>query len=115
MHQFPELQASFVQRTYRHLAALEDQIVLLGRMTAKEKIVRFLLRYSAGYQDAKPGAGRHIDLPMTRTEIADFLGLTTETVSRVLTSLAGDKLITVHLSHSVRLIDVDSLRRISGG
>lgn len=113
-HQFPELQAALIERSYRHTTLLEDQIVLLGRMTAREKIVGFLLKYGAGACRAKVNAGQHIHLPMTREEIADYLGLTTETVSRVLTSLAREKLITVGISHSVHLIDVESLKRISG-
>jgi len=112
-HQFPELQTSLMERSFRHAAILEDQLVLLGRMTARERIVRFLLRYGAGPEDTKASAGRHIHLPMTRTDIADFLGLTSETVSRVLTSLARENLITVSVSHSVRLINVELLRRIS--
>ena len=53
-------------------------------------------------------------VPMTRTEIADFLGLTTETVSRVLTSFAREKLVAIDLSHSVRLLNIDLLRKIAG-
>lgn len=111
---FPQLQTRLLEMSYRYLAASEDQIFLLGRKTAREKIASFLLRFSEKFDRDISIKDRRISLPMTRTEIADFLGLTTETVSRVLTSLARDKVITVDLSHSVRLLNVDLLRHISG-
>ena len=114
MYLFPQLQTRFLQMSYRHLAASEDQIFLLGRKTAKEKIVSFLLRYSRDSDRNRVEKYQHVELPMTRTEVADFLGLTTETVSRVLSRLAREKLITVGMSRSIRLIDIDSLKRISG-
>ena len=114
MSQFPQLQARFLQMSYRDLASWEDQIFLLGRKTAREKIASFLLRYGRDPRRNEIEKYRHIDLPMTRTEIADFLGLTTETVSRVLTRLAREKVITVGTSRSIRLTDIDSLRHISG-
>ena len=55
-----------------------------------------------------------INLPMTRTEIADFLGLTPETVSRVLTGLAREKIITVGVSHTLCLLNPGLLQHISG-
>lgn len=111
---FPQLQARLLQMSHRQLAASEDQIFLLGRMTAREKIVSFLLKNSRDLDRNRVERCQRIELPMTRAEVADFLGLTTETVSRVLTKLAREKLITVGMSRSIRLIDIDSLRRISG-
>jgi CRP/FNR family transcriptional regulator len=111
---FPQLQAKLLQMSYREQVASEDHIFLLGRKTAREKIATFLLRYSRESCQSIDGKGRHVNLPMTRTEVADFLGLTTETVSRVLTSLARENIITVGVSRSVGFIDIDSLTRISG-
>jgi len=112
--QFPHTQTRLLEMSFSHLAASEDQIFLLGRKTAKEKLASFLLRYGEKFERGMTDKSGQINLPMTRTEIADFLGLTTETVSRVLTSLARENVITVGLSHSVRLLNVDLLRRISG-
>lgn len=111
---FPQLQAKLLQISYRQLIASDDQIFLLGRKTAREKIATFLLRYSRESCQNVVNKGRYVNLPMTRTEVADFLGLTTETVSRVLTSLVRENVITVGVSRSVGLIDIESLARISG-
>jgi CRP/FNR family transcriptional regulator len=111
---FPQMQARLLDMSHRYLAASEDQIFLLGRKTAKEKVASFLLSYSEKFAQESAGSGHRMNLPMTRAEIADFLGLTTETVSRVLTGLAREKVITVGLSHSVRLLNVNLLQRIAG-
>jgi|SRR6185312_16871942 CRP/FNR family transcriptional regulator len=110
---FPQLQTRLLEMSNHYLAASEDQIFLLGRKTAKEKVASFLLSYNEKLTQESAG-GHCMHLPMTRTEIADFLGLTTETVSRVLTGLAREKIITVGLSHSVRLLNVDLLQHFSG-
>ena len=114
MNSFPQLQAQLLQMSYRHLAQSEDQIFLLGRKTAREKVADFLLRCSRDSNQNQIGKSRYVNLPMTRTEVADFLGLTTETVSRVLTNLVRENIISVGLSRSVSLVDIESLTRISG-
>ena len=65
-----------------------DHMVLLGRKTALEKVVSFLLDVAR----RRPGAEKVV-LPMQRTDIADHLGLTIETVSRTLTQMVRDGLI----------------------
>lgn len=110
----PTAQTRLLEMNYRHLVDSEDQIFLLGRKTAREKVASFLLSYGDKFSRGMGGGDQRIELPVTRAEIADFLGLTTETVSRILASLVREKIITVGLSHSVRLLNTDSLRRISG-
>lgn len=111
---YPPAQTRLLEMNYRHLMDCEDQIFLLGRKTAREKVASFLLHYGGKFGGGMGGADQRMELPVTRAEIADFLGLTTETVSRILTSLVREKIITLDLSHSVRLLNADSLRRISG-
>lgn len=110
--QFPQTQAKLLEISNRQLATAEDQIILLGRKTAREKVASFLLLYGQKFDPERTEGS--LRLPMTRAEIADFLGLTTETVSRVLTALAREKVITVGLSHTVRFLDLDLLRRAAG-
>lgn len=111
---FPEIQANLIEMNHQHLAAAENQIFLLGRKTAREKVASFLLWYREKLDQEKMSQDRRMSLPMTRTEVADFLGLTTETVSRVLTGLAREKMLAIDKSHSITLLDVASLRRASG-
>jgi len=65
-----------------------DHMVLLGRKSAREKMASFLIEIAARRANAD-----RAELPMQRTDIADHLGLTIETVSRTLTQLVRDGLI----------------------
>jgi CRP/FNR family nitrogen fixation transcriptional regulator len=69
--------------TARELERVEDHMILLGRKTALERVAAFLLRLSV----QRHASGVVIDLVMSRADIADYLGLTIETVSRTLTQL----------------------------
>jgi len=114
MQSFPQAQSKILEMCYRYLSESEHHIILLGRKTAKEKVASFLLQYGEQFGREAIQKNHHICMPMTRGEIADFLGLTTETVSRNLTSLARDNAITIGLPHSIRLLNLDLLRHISG-
>ncbi len=96
--------------TLRSLERAQDHMMLLGRKTAQEKIATFLLdmakRISA---DAA-----HFELPMLRTDIADHLGLTIETVSRTLTQFARTGLIELlPAGRSVGLCNKTALQRLN--
>lgn len=67
----------------------QDQIVLLGRKTADERVGSFILAMASRIAHSR----REIHLPMSRLDMADYLGLTIETVSRVLTRLQRDGII----------------------
>ncbi len=69
------------------LRRAHDHVLLLGRKTACEKVATFLM----GVLDRSPGTGAH--LPMGRQDMADYLGLTIETVSRMLTQLQASDVI----------------------
>ena len=95
------------------LAQAARHEVLLGRKTATERIASFLLdlrqRSGARHLRTQPLA-----LPMTRSEIADYTGLTIETVSRVLGRLRSAKIIELMGASAVRILDEDELGRLSG-
>ena len=90
-------------------SAAQDQMLLLGRKTAEERVVSFLLAIHR-----KNAPGEEIELPMSRQDIADYLGLTIETVSRTMTSLTRRGLIAPLARHTVALRKLSTLREIAG-
>lgn len=110
----PTLETALLDRATHELAAAQNQMVLLGRKTALERVASFLLDLPA--QDpARPGPVDHIHLPMTRSEIADYLGLTIETVSRALTRLKTEGVIRLVSLNDILVERSDRLRFLAGG
>ncbi|WP_293900238.1 helix-turn-helix domain-containing protein [Phenylobacterium sp.] len=66
---------------------LQDHVVMLGRKSARERVASFLMSI------AQRGPDDHADLAMGRQDMADYLGLTIETVSRMLTQLQGEAIV----------------------
>ena len=96
------------------LAAAQEQMLLLGRKTAKEKIVSFLL--NLGERATRRGQSDNpVNVSMSRTDIGDYLGLTTETVSRTFTQLKGTGLISLQPGGKVHLADTEALTDIAEG
>ncbi len=108
---FPALEKRLLAMASNELAAAQDQILLLGRKSAKEKVVSFLLNLmrQRSNEDANTVA-----LPMTRNDIADYIGLTTETVSRTISRLTDEGLIALRTPHEVVLVDLEKLRDVAG-
>jgi len=86
--------------TSRDLRRLQDHMLLLGRKSALERVASFLI----GMADRNPEDDA-VDLPMSRSDIADYLGLTIETVSRTLTQLERDHAISMSGSRHIVLHD----------
>ena len=82
------------------LQRLQDHMLLLGRKSAVERVASFLMAMAE-----RGRAGEPIDLPMARADIADYLGLTIETVSRTLTQLERDRAISMSGSRHIVLHD----------
>ncbi|HSF95250.1 MAG TPA: Crp/Fnr family transcriptional regulator [Thermohalobaculum sp.] len=90
LRESPTLEKRLLEMTLDELDAARDWMLLLGRKTAQEKIGTFLVilaRRAAALSFQEPGDGLVFDLPLTREAIADYLGLTIETVSRQITGL----------------------------
>ncbi len=85
----------------------EDHAMILARQGATERVAVFLLDYAE-----RVGTVDVIDLPMSRQDIADYLGLTIHTVSRTLSQLQADGLISARSSRQVRLLRRDRLDAI---
>ncbi len=84
------------------LEAMHEHAVLLGRMSAMERVARFLLRL-AGDVGGECDEASVIRLSMTRQEIADYLGLTIETVSRSFSELRRRGVIVLEKQDRVRI------------
>jgi len=111
---YPKLESRLLGMASHELAAAQEQMLLLGRKSAKEKIVSFLL--SLAERAARRGqSGNPIAVPMSRTDIGDYLGLTTETVSRTFTQLKTRGLISLKAGGRVDLRDLVALRNIAEG
>ncbi len=92
----PELEHKLLERTLGELDRTRRWLLLLGRMTASEKLANFLLDMSERLVPAgcsTDGPTNSFDLPFGRQQIADILGLTIETVSRRLTDFKAQKII----------------------
>lgn len=96
------------------LSIAQEQMVVLGRRNAEEKVAAFLVGLRDRRARLTGHASVHVPLPMSRQDIADFLGLTIETVSRTFTRLANDKNIVV-VPDGVRLLNVDRLEKLAAG
>lgn len=108
----PGFARRLLSATSDELRAAQDQMLLLGRKTAAEKIASFLLTVG-GCPDEADDDG--VSIPMNRSDIADYLGLTTETVSRTLTQLKGLGLIALPTYARVEFSDRDTLEKLAGG
>ena len=93
--------------TGRELQRVQDHILLLIK-TAQERVAAFLLEMSARIKSSD-----EINLPMSRQDIADYLGLTIETVSRTLTSLESNAAIALPTSRRILLRNHAALRRLN--
>jgi CRP/FNR family nitrogen fixation transcriptional regulator len=83
-------------QTMTHLQRARNHMLLLGRKNAQERIATFLLDMAE-----RLSLSGEVELPMSRQDIADYLGLTIETVSRTLTQLERDGLISIPSSRRI--------------
>jgi CRP/FNR family nitrogen fixation transcriptional regulator len=93
--------------TLRDLASAHIRTLLLGRMTAPERVAAFLLEMFERRERTKA-----LDVPMSRIDIADYLGLTVETVCRTLSIFRRDGMIAVPNPHRIELLDRPALEEI---
>jgi len=108
--QVPGFARRILAATSDELRAAQDQMLLLGRKTAAEKIASFLLKMAA-----HQGNDDEALLPMTRNDIADHLGLTTETVSRTLTRLKSRGTIALPTFERVEFRRRKELKELAAG
>jgi CRP/FNR family transcriptional regulator len=105
----PDLRPQLFAHFCDEMSAAQDQMLLLGHKSAEERIVSFLLAIHR-----RCGEGEEVELLMSRLDMADYLGLTIETVSRMMTSLARRGLIQATGRHKIALRRLRALRDIAG-
>jgi CRP/FNR family transcriptional regulator len=110
----PALEATLLARASHELAAAHDQMLLLGRKTARERVASFLMDLSVR-DPARAGLAGQVRLPMTRLEIADYLGLTIETISRTLSRLKAMGVIAQASLNELWIEQPQTLRAIADG
>lgn len=98
----------------RELSASRELLFTVSQRTAGERVASFLLALSRRQERNGQDACEFV-LPMTRSDIADFLGLTIETVSRTFTKLRGDGLIDLAQCVLVKITDMERLAELAEG
>lgn len=107
-----KLERMLLQRTMVALDDARARMLSLGRKSAEERVAGFLLEMVD--RCATGGAPDSCDLPLTRGQMADVLGLTIETVSRQLTNLKGAGLIALLTGRGVTILDRPGLAARAG-
>lgn len=113
--EFPALGQKVLDITRTELESSQDQMLLLGRKTAKEKLCSFLLSMKTKSSRLENIRKDQAYLPMSRSDIADYLGLTIETISRQFTILVKEKLISLEDSSFVKILNEDRMVIIASG
>jgi len=108
----PHLLRRLHEAATHELSLAQDHMLLLGRRTADEKVAAFLIALRERWRRLG-GSLVTIPLPMTRQDIADYLGLTLETVSRTISKLARSKMLLV-VPDGVRLLDAGRIEALAG-
>lgn len=110
----PEFGQSMLLAALAQVDRKNGQLTMLGRKRADERVASFLL----DLLDRARRRGMHtgqVELQMSRTEIADYLGLTTETVSRAFSVLREEGMIRLPKPHEVVICDLAMLREVAAG
>lgn len=109
----PHIATRMMTMALDELDASREWAVVLGRMTAREKVLSFLVslaRRNAMQQGKeRPENALTLQLPLTREALADYLGLTIETTSRQFTALRKDGLIETPSKREIRIADFEQL------
>jgi CRP/FNR family transcriptional regulator, anaerobic regulatory protein len=114
---FVEEHKSMERELYRkaahELAAAQQQFVLLGRKTASERMASFLMMLADRADQSAAEKSKMVKLPMSRSDIADYLGLTKETVSRVISALRRDRLVRLRAIDEVEILNAQGLEQLA--
>jgi CRP/FNR family transcriptional regulator len=111
----PAVERELYRMAAHELAAAQQQMVLLGRKAAAERLGSFFLNLLQRAERLSGTEEDRFDLPMSRVDIADYLGLTKETVSRMLAELRDRRLIRLESQTRVQVLDRAGLTEMADG
>lgn len=117
MARTPHIAHRLLEMTLDELDAAREWMLVLGRKTAREKIASLLsiiARRDASLSPNGPSGPKIFDLPLTREAMADYLGLTLETVSRQMSALKKDGVILLEGKRHVTIPDMGRLMEEAG-
>ena len=106
------MQHSFLKRVSSCMARDEQFVVTLGTKDATQRLAAFLLNLSE-YHEENGFSATEFTLPMSRTDIANYLSLAVETVSRIFSRLQKDGIISVE-RNAVSVVDLQRLYNSAG-
>lgn len=115
LQEHPALERELYRLAAHELAAAQRQMVLLGRKTAAERLASFFVSLVERAEHLSGAPETKFDLPMSRLDIADYLGLTKETVSRMLAELRSRRLIRLESQDRVEILDRQGLDEVAEG
>lgn len=113
MERFPKLEHKLLGMASEEIAHAQDHLLILGRKHAREKVASALTGLVERLGRKEP-QGWLIELPMTRRDLADYVGLTIETVSRTITELEREGYLTRPNIHSLLLPDLETFSELTG-
>jgi CRP/FNR family transcriptional regulator len=111
--EIPELQDQLFRIMSRELSVENQMLLTLGKKNSEEKVATFLLTISTRYHDLGFSANE-FKLTMSRQEIGNYLGITFETVSRVLGRLQRNGIIKVNRK-AIKILDMVALKNLVSG
>jgi CRP/FNR family transcriptional regulator, anaerobic regulatory protein len=120
LERHPELERRLFEQTLLELDDARDWLLALGRKTARERVaslIHMVAKHTPPeslHEGKAPGSLR-FDLPLTRADMADFLGLTIETVSRQITRLRQDGIVDLHPCRQMEVPDMQRLAKAAQG
>ncbi len=112
---YPELESELLSRAFDGLDAMREWMLMLGRKTARERVASLLHHMAVRCRDANCQPSDGFTLPMTRADMADFTGLTIETVSRQVSKLRKENVLVLSGTRAVDTIAMGRLRNIAEG
>ena len=111
-----ELAEAMLSRFRQHFERMRDHVTDLVHKTPVERLASLLFEFRRWPENNMSGAGKNVvRIPIQRSDIADYIGVKPETLSRTTTKLAKEGLIDTSGPDEIHLIDIPAMRRIADG